>query len=279
MALLVDDCRAGGVEIRTGCTIRAVDRDDAFVVDTERGPLHAAALVVASGGLSIPKIGATDLAYRVAERFGIAVVPPRPGLVPLSFGDADRAAWSDLSGVSFPALVTSGGARARESVLLTHRGLSGPAILDASSTWSPGATIEIDLLPEPAQERTLLAAAERSAELANVLAGILPKRLATRWCEQKAPSRPLRRFTPRELQAVVAELHRWTIVPAGTEGYAKAEVTVGGVDTRELSSKTMEARRVPGLYFIGEGVDVTGRLGGFNFQWAWSSGFAAGRAI
>ena len=279
IALLLAECRDAGVDVRTGCAIGEVSRGSRFAVETNLGRYDAESLVVATGGLSISKLGASDLGYRVAERFGLRVIPPRPGLVPFRFGDADLGQWVDLAGVSFPARVTLGRTEFRESGLFTHRGLSGPAFLQISSYWREGASIEVDLLPDRDVAADFLAARERSVELANFLAGFLPRRLALRWCELYGGSRPLRGHTQDELAAIAERLHAWTVVPEATEGYGKAEVTVCGVDTEELSSKTMAARRVPGLHFVGEVVDVTGHLGGFNFQWAWSSGWAAGQAV
>lgn len=276
--MLRADCEAAGVEIRTGVDITAIERPDQFRIATAGGEIRSDALVLASGGLSIPKLGATDLAYRVAERFGLRVVPPRPALVPLVLATPLGAELRELSGVSFQAIVRCGGAEFAESVLVTHRGLSGPAILQASSYWRPGTPVVIDLLPDHPEEALLEAHRGSAAELATVLSSVLPKRFAQAWCALESPSRPLRQIDPKARTKVAEKLHAWTIVPTGTEGYAKAEVTAGGIDTRDLSSKTMEARSVPGLFCIGEAVDVTGHLGGFNFQWAWASAHAAGKA-
>ena len=279
--LLLAECRAAGVEILVGCAVGEVAHDGRFAVETNLGRLEADALVVATGGLSIPKLGASDLGYRIAKRFGLGVVPPRPGLVPFRFAPDDLARWGDLAGVSFPARVRAAGERAefRESGLFTHRGLSGPAFLQISSYWREGSAVTVDLAPDRDVEAELAAARDRSVELANFLAGFLPRRFALRWCQLHGGSRPLNRYTPAELGEIAARLHAWTVAPASTEGFAKAEVTVCGVDTNALSSKTMAAKRVPGLHFIGEVVDVTGHLGGYNFQWAWSSSWAAGQAI
>jgi predicted Rossmann fold flavoprotein len=279
VSMLVDDAREAGVEIRVGCAVGEVTRSDRFEIATDSGRIRAEKLVIATGGLSIPKIGATDLGYRIAERFGLPILPTRPGLVPLRLSEDDVQAWGPLAGVSFPAIVRTAGVAVHESVLFTHRGLSGPAILDASSSWRPGEALEIDLFAGADARAAILAAAGRDLTLPNWLAGILPKRLALAWCERRATTRPLRQHSAKELAAIAERLRSWTLHPADTEGYGKAEVTVHGVDTAALSSKTMEARSVPGLHVIGEVVDVTGRLGGFNFQWAWSSGWAAGRAV
>lgn len=279
VAMLTDDCREAGVEIRVGCGVGEVARADRFEITTETRRIAAEKLVIATGGLSIPKVGATDLGYRIAERFGLAIMPTRPGLVPLRLAEDDARDWGRLSGISFPAIVRTAGVAVRESVLFTHRGLSGPAILDASSHWGPGEPLEIDLFDGADALAAITAAARRDVTLPNWLAGVLPKRLALAWCERWGTTQPLRRHSPKELAAIAERLRSWTLHPAETEGYGKAEVTVHGVDTAALSSKTMEARSVPGLHLIGEVVDVTGRLGGFNFQWAWSSGWAAGGAV
>jgi predicted Rossmann fold flavoprotein len=256
--LLLAECHTGGVRIVTGCRIREVRRTTEFIIDTERGEYRAPALVVASGGLSIPKIGATGFGYDVARQFGLRIVPTRPALVPFVLSEQDRRRWCDLAGVALDVNASAGKAAFTERMLVTHRGLSGPAILQISSYWREGEPVRIDLLPGSEPE------ARGNRKWSNVLALAMPRRFAERYIEiYESPER----------------IHDWEIVPAGTEGYAKAEVTAGGVDTAELSSKTMESRRVPGLYFIGEVVDVTGWLGGYNFQWAWSSAVAAAQAI
>jgi len=277
--MLLAECAAGQVEIRTGCATRSVRHDTSFVVETGRGDLRADSLVIATGGLSIPKMGATDLGYRIARQFGLRIIEPRPGLVPLTFGDADRATFTPLAGVSFDSVVSSDGVRFREHSLFTHRGLSGPAILQISSYWSPGGSIEIDLLPGVDTEGFLQALREGRMQLGTLLGRHLPKRLAQTWSELQGAGKPVNQYGRRDHEEMLARLRAWTVTPAGTEGFAKAEVTCGGIDTRGLSSRTMESRHVPGLYFVGEVVDVTGHLGGHNFQWAWASGFAAGQAV
>jgi predicted Rossmann fold flavoprotein len=277
--MLLAECDAAGVEIKTGCRVNAVERGERFSLKTSRGGFESDALVVATGGLSIPKLGATDFGYRLARQFGLTVVRPEPALVPLTLAPQDLKAFQPLSGISVPSVVRAGAAEFAENILVTHRGLSGPAVLQISSYWSRGEEVSIDLLPG-ADARTLLADKRRSgAELSNALGGLLPKRFAQVWCELFAPTRPLRTYTDAELEGVAARLHDWRVTPAGTEGFQKAEVTRGGVHPDELSSKTLEARRVPGLYFVGEVVDVTGHLGGYNFQWAWASGHAAGQHV
>lgn len=275
--MLVAECAGAGVEMLCGCEVRSVGEPAPFAVETNRGVFSAASVVVATGGLSIPTLGSTDFGYRVARQFKLKLQPARPALVPLVFSKGALGALDALSGVSFPAIVNCNGAEFRDDVLLTHRGLSGPAILQASSYWQPGDDLIINLLPGQNALDMLMNRWHSDIELSNLLGLCLPRRLAHAWCERVAPSRPLRQFNEAELVAIAEKLERWSLKPAGTEGYAKAEVTAGGVDTDELSSKTFESRRVPGLYFIGEVVDVTGHLGGYNFQWAWASGYAAGQ--
>lgn len=279
--LLLAECREAGAEVRVGCKTASVEKEGgAFRVQTNQGELVAPALVVATGGLSIPKIGASDLGYRIARRFGLRVTRLRPGLVPLLWEDADRALFAPLAGVAADALVSKDGAAFRESLLFTHRGLSGPAILQISSYLEEGDAFHADLAPEGdllADLRARRDAGERAGAKA-VLAERLPERLAEALAAA-VPARAVGRLSNKELAALAERVRRWRVRPKGTEGYGKAEVTVGGVDTRELSSKTMEATKAPGLYFIGEVVDVTGWLGGYNFQWAWASAAAAGRAL
>jgi predicted Rossmann fold flavoprotein len=277
--MLLRECADAGVQILTGCQIE--DVSPGFAVRTSRDTFEAPALIVATGGMSIPKLGATDLGYRIAAGFGLAVVPIRPGLVPLLLGDEDHRRWADLAGVAAMADVRTQGVTFREQLLVTHRGLSGPAILQASSYWRDGATVEIDLLPDVDLVHELIdrrAAGDRQTTKSAV-AERLPRRLVDRWFEVMTMPSVVASTGNEEIAALAAALHNWKVIPSGTEGFGKAEVTAGGVDTRELSSKTMEARPVPGLYFIGEVVDVTGHLGGYNFQWAWASARAAGDAV
>lgn len=277
--MLLAECARAGVEILVNTSVRRVEKDSVFRLETNRGEFEADALVVATGGLSIPKIGATDFGYRVARQFNLRVRETRPALVPLTFAPEALDELKALSGVSIDALARCNGAEFREHILLTHRGLSGPAILQVSSYWKRGDAISLDLLPDENASAILSSARTSEMELANLLGQHLPRRFAHAWCALFARSRPLNQYSPRELEEIARRLHAWQLVPDGSEGYKKAEVTAGGVDTDELSSKTMEARRAPGLYFIGEVVDVTGHLGGFNFQWAWASGFAAGQFV
>ncbi|MDG3441550.1 NAD(P)/FAD-dependent oxidoreductase [Nitrospirillum amazonense] len=288
LGMLLAEAADAGVELRLDCAVRDVQgTEGGFVLDTARGQMMAPKLVVATGGLSIPKMGATDFAYRLAKQFGLKVVTPRPGLVPFTFTPEDLARTQGLSGVALDAVVKAGKSAFREALLITHRGLSGPSILQASSYWQPGQPITVDLTPDLDLAEHLKAAKRTrpNAELKTILGDVLPRRFAERLCGEgganggEVESRPLRDLSDKALAAVGEQLRRWTVVPAGTEGYRTAEVTVGGVDTNDLSSKTLEAKAVPGLHFVGEAVDVTGWLGGYNFQWAWSSGWVAGQAL
>ena len=276
--MLQDECRDAGVTIVVNCHVRQVRKGDRFVVETDTGEMESASLVIATGGLSIPKMGATDFGYRLARQFGLNVTQTKPGLVPVTATRQDVSFFSELSGVSLDAITSCNGQSFREHILLTHRGLSGPAILQISSYWKPGDTIVIDVSPE-VDLRSLLTERLAGADVSTILSGIIPRRLAKKLCERNGWMKALPEYSTGELLSMAAQLHGWEVRPAGTEGYAKAEVTCGGVDTRDLSSKTMEAREVPGLFVIGEVMDVTGHLGGYNFQWAWSSGFAAGQAV
>jgi predicted Rossmann fold flavoprotein len=277
LGMLEKECAAAGVHLLTKITIEAVSRSDEFVVRAGDTEFRAPVLVVATGGLSISKIGATDLGYRLARQFELKVRETRPGLVPVTFNDKDSRAYANLAGVSTEVVAACNGQRFREKMLITHRGLSGPAILQISSYWQKGTPIMLDLVPEAEITKSLgQAGAPRTVvALRTALQTFLPNRLADRWLDIHPPTA----FTNLALRDIEQQIHEWKMLPAGTEGFAKAEVTVGGVDTDELSAKTMESRKVPGLFFIGEVVDVTGHLGGFNFQWAWASGAAAGRAL
>ncbi|TAJ36224.1 MAG: NAD(P)/FAD-dependent oxidoreductase [Reyranella sp.] len=271
VAMLLAEADAVGVDVRVAHKITAIEKSDRFVVHTDHGDFDAASVVLATGGLSIPKMGATGFAHDTARRFGLAVTETRPGLVPFT------ARVPDIAGVSLDVVASVGRVSFREAMLFTHRGLSGPAILQISSYWRPGQEIAIDLLPDSDDPAIFLKGRKRlrpKAELRNIVGDLMPDRLA----QALAPEGVIGERRDKELETLAAELKRWHVTPTGTEGYAKAEVTVGGIDTNELSSKTMEARKVPGFYAIGEAVDVTGWLGGYNFQWAWSSGWVAGEA-
>ena len=281
VAMLLAECAQGGVDVRVGCTVTDISRADRFRVETGRGCFTAAAVVLATGGLSIPKMGATGFAYDVARRFGLGVTEHWPGLVPLKAAPEALGFEQLLAGVSLEAIVSCAGQSFRESILFTHRGLSGPAILQISSYWRQGDTISLDLAPAHDPTAFLLERkrSRPKAEARTVLAEMLPGRLAQVLAEACLPHVPLANVPDRALADFAARLKRWEVRPSGSEGWPKAEVTVGGIDTQDLSSKTMEARHVPGLYAIGEALDVTGWLGGYNFQWAWSSGWCAGQAV
>jgi hypothetical protein len=306
-AMLLAECETARVAIRTGCrvdSVRALGPLDAlgaagaagasgasggtpiasvprFAIDTASGEVRCRALVVATGGLSYARLGASDLGYRIARQFGLAIVPPRPGLVPLLWSRAERPRWAGLAGVAAPTRVACGGATFEEATLFTHAGLSGPAILQISNYWRPGAAVRIDWLPGSdlrAGLRARKAAGERLS-LGNALAERLPRRLAEQLVHAPAAARPLAQVADADIDATAAAVHEFSFRPVEDGGWDKAEVTLGGVDTSELSSRTLEARRAPGLHFIGEVVDVTGWLGGYNFQWAWASAQAAGEAV
>ena len=287
--MLVAECDAGHVTRWQPCSVKAIRAgDDAdgtrYELETQRGPVRARNVVIATGGLSIPKIGATDFGYRIAKQFGLRLVDPRPALVPLTFDGEAWAPYSQLSGLALPVVIETGDKKSRmafhEDLLFTHRGLSGPAVLQISSYWREGQAIRIDLAPGVDLKQALLQAKARSRKLvANELAALVPSRLADAWVQQDAAwQRPINEATDKALLALAERLSRWELVPTGSEGYRKAEVTAGGVDTRELSSQTLESKQ-KGLYFIGEVVDVTGWLGGYNFQWAWASAHACAQAL
>jgi predicted Rossmann fold flavoprotein len=277
VGMLEQECRAANVSIYLGTRVAEVSRSTEFIVRAQNVEFRAPVLVVATGGLSIPKLGATSFGYDLARQFRLKTQEPRPGLVPLVLDSEDRSRYSDLSGVSAEVIASCDSLQFREKMLITHRGLSGPAILQISSYWKPSQSIRVDLAPE----REIISAFSNpkiprtSTQLRSELRKVLPSRLADRWLELHQP----RSWTNAALAEFEDGLHHWTLTPSGSEGFQKAEVTVGGIDTDELSAKTMESRKVPGLFFIGEVLDVTGHLGGFNFQWAWASGAAAGRAL
>ena len=282
VTMLANECRQAGVRIDVNGVVTSVDREgEGFTIETGGPPIHATSLVIASGGLSIPKMGATNFGYELAKRFGHGIVPTYPALVPLTFSADDLARYQDLSGIGLPVEASCNGQSFSAPMLFTHRGISGPAILQISSYWKPGEELRINLLPSGDAAEWLLERQQSrpAAELKSVLAERFSKRLAQRLSEIRFDSRPLRQYRAAELLQVAAQLQSWAFYPIGTEGYRTAEVTAGGVDTDELSSTTMESKKVRGLYIIGEVVDVTGHLGGFNFQWAWASGHAAGQVV
>ena len=281
VAMLLAECAAAGVRVETSCPIERVAYGEGFHLHTARGDFSAPSLVVACGGLSIPSMGATGFGYELARQFGHAVLPTRAGLVPLTLSGRHQERLADLRGVALPVVATSHGQSFENFMLVTHRGISGPAILQVSSYWQPGDDLRLDLLPGVDALALLQRMRDErpAAELRTVLGELLPRRFAQRLCEHWLPNRPMRQLDDRHLRDVADVLQAWPLVASGTEGYRTAEVTLGGVDTDGLSSSTMQSRHVSGLHFIGEVVDVTGWLGGYNFQWAWASGHAAGMAV
>ncbi|MDQ8023150.1 MAG: NAD(P)/FAD-dependent oxidoreductase [Moraxellaceae bacterium] len=280
--MLVAECDAGGVSWRRPCTVQALRREgDAWLLETSLGALQVGSVVIATGGLSIPKIGATDFGHRIAKQFGIPLIAPRPALVPLTFDPAAWAPFAELAGASLEVEVSCAEGHFREDLLFTHRGLSGPAILQISSFWQPGETLAINLVPDQRLDESLIAAKHANRQhVASVLAQWLPRRLADAWVERAGlAGKPIADCADKTLRELARGVQAWQLTPAGSEGYRKAEVTRGGVDTRALDQKTMMARQVPGLHFVGEVMDVTGWLGGYNFQWAWASGYAAGQSV
>jgi predicted Rossmann fold flavoprotein len=280
--MLLDECAQAGVRIETACSVERVQHGTGgFHLHTTRGSFNAPAMVVATGGLSIPSMGASGFGYALAKQFGHAVLPTRAGLVPLTLSGKHQERFADLSGVALPVQARCNGTSFDNFMLVTHRGTSGPAILQISSFWQPGDDLRLDLLPGRDALATLqqLQSERPAAELKTVLGELLPKRFAQRLCEVWLPNKPMKQLNVPELRDIAAQLTDWPLVASGTEGYRTAEVTLGGVDTDQLSSSTMQSRLLPGLFFIGEVVDVTGWLGGYNFQWAWASGHAAGISL
>jgi predicted Rossmann fold flavoprotein len=283
--MLLKECDKGGVLHWQGCGVKAISQtENGYQLQTDQGPVEAGAVVIATGGLSIPKIGATDFGYRIAQQFGLRLVTRRPGLVPLTFDDKEWAPYASLAGLSLPVSIETGAKKTRmsfdEDLLFTHRGLSGPAVLQISSYWHEGQPLHLNLAPQADIEGSLMQAKVRSKKLiANELGAWVPNRLADAWVAQDNQwQRPVAEASDKALTLLAQKLSHWPLTPNGSEGYKKAEVTLGGVDTRDLSSQTMESKQ-PGLYFIGEVVDVTGWLGGYNFQWAWASAFACAHAL
>ncbi len=277
--LLLAECAATHVDVRTGCRVEEVRKSDRYEVTTSDGVFRAESLVIATGGLSFPKLGASDFGYRLARQFGLRITELRPGLVPLAFGAGESEELRALSGLSVPVIARHGGAEFAENLLFTHRGVSGPAVLQISSFWREGETLHFDLLPGTRAQEFVSAARSDRTDLPTLLSRHWPRRFAEAWCARHCPTKPVSQWNAAEMAKATEYLESWPTSFPATEGYAKAEVTLGGVDTRDLSSKTMEARGVPGLFCIGEVVDVTGWLGGYNFQWAWASGHAAGQFV
>ena len=275
--MLQDECARAKVSIQLDCRIAEVSKRELFEVVSSRGRFESGSLVVATGGLAMPKIGATPLGYQIARQFGMHVLEPVPALVPLLWSEDDLHEFKDLSGLAFDATVKCGRHRYRENILFTHRGLSGPAVLQISSHWKEGQAISIDLFPERDILREFMVHRNEKTELSTFLSSFLPKRFVKKWCGLYSPSQPMNRTSEKEFRATAERLHDWQVTPRKRDGYGAAEVTRGGVDTDEISSRTMESRKVPGLFVAGEVLDVTGELGGYNLQWAWSSGWAAGQ--
>ncbi len=277
--MMKKECNEADAEIYLNRRITEINKHKLFRVMTNNGIFLSESLVIATGGLSYPKLGATGFGHRIAEKFGIKITLLKPALVPMLFNRKDLRSFSELSGVSVKARVSCNNKEFYGNILFTHKGLSGPAILQISSYWNNGDAVHIDLLPEVDTLKALIEKRQSRMEMKNLLSLYFPGRFIQKWCEMYIRSKPVCRYSDKELEEIIRCLKNWEIKPAGTEGYSRAEVTLGGVDTDELSSKTMEAKKVPGLYFIGEVVDVTGQLGGYNLQWAWSSGYAAGQYV
>ena len=282
LEMLLEECRQAGVDLRLGTSVQQIEKTEAgYVVSTGMGPIASPSLVVATGGLSIPTLGATGFGYQMARQFGHNVLATRAGLVPFIITDQLKELCTELSGTSVACMVSCNDQVFRENLLFTHRGLSGPAILQISSFWHLGDAVEINLLPDRDALEWLQGqqAARPNSELKTVLGEVFTKKMATLLADRWFASKPMKQYTPAGLRDIADKLGAWEVVPAGTEGYRTAEVTLGGVDTREVSSKTMESLKSPGLYFVGEVLDVSGHLGGFNFQWAWASGYAAAQYV
>lgn len=275
--MLLRECSKAGVKVQTTCSVTNIDSLNAFTLDTTQGRVECQSLVIASGGLSFPKVGATDFGYRIAKQFGMKVEPTRPALVPLIFESSQ--ATNKLAGISVDSIVSTAGEQFRENILFTHRGLSGPAILQISNYWKKNEPVVIDLAPGADASEFVHQHRQSTQTLANVLSRLMPERLAQFLSRPELAGKPFNQINQKELETIVAKINGWSLRFRDTEGYDKAEVTIGGVSTDELSSQTMESKKVTGLFFIGEVVDVTGWLGGYNFQWAWASGYAAGQAV
>jgi predicted Rossmann fold flavoprotein len=277
LAMLRHECARAGVEMLLACRVTEIQKADAFMVATELGTFQSASLIIATGGLSYPELGASGFGHGVARQFGLRVTEVKPALVPLVFSGRDQKIFRDLAGISLDAAVLCEGRRFRGNILFTHRGVSGPAVLQASSYWKAGVPVLIDLLPSIDISAVFHAKRQSRTEMRTLLNQYFPRRFSQTWCDLSATSKPLVQYSDRELRLITDRLHSWEIRPSATEGYRGAEVTAGGIDTAELSSKTMETKKVQGLYFIGEVLDVTGHLGGYNLHWAWASGHAAGQ--
>ena len=275
VTMLKNECDRAGVVIYLNCRVAAVEKKDNFIISCNKGSFLSDSLVIATGGLSYKNLGATGFGHDIARQFGLKVTELKPGLVPFTFSQHDQKIFRDLAGISLASVVNCGGRKFKGNILITHKGLSGPAALQASSYWKKGASVFINLFPDVNLDAILTSERRSRMELKTLLGRWFPKRFAETWCDLFVPSKPIIQFSNKDLRSIVTHLHSWEIKPRATEGYGNAEVTVGGVDTIGISSKTMEARIVPGLFFIGEVLDVTGHLGGYNLHWAWASGHAA----
>jgi predicted Rossmann fold flavoprotein len=281
LRMLLEEAHESGVQIINRCTVQTLQKENCFTLLTSQGDFKSDNVVIATGGLSIPEVGASDFGYRMAEQFGHTIMTPHPGLTPLVFNQTDKRNFQDIPGLSVDAEVSIGKTVFRESLLFTHIGLSGPAILQISSYWTPHQEIMINLYPDSNLEEYFLRLKRHSPQkmLSSVLGDIYPQRFAQRWCDIYIPSKPMQQYTDVQLRECAHHINHWKVIPVGTEGYRVAEVTCGGVNTKEINPGTMESKLTPGLYFVGEILDVTGWLGGYNFQWAWSSGWAAGQSV
>ncbi|MEK6657047.1 MAG: NAD(P)/FAD-dependent oxidoreductase [Nitrospirota bacterium] len=279
--MLKQECNKTGAQIFLNCKVKEIKpiKERCFHIKTSLGKIESESLVIATGGLSYPALGATDIGHRIAKQFGLAVILPRPALVPLTFNSGDIKLFRELSGISIDSIVSCNKKHFRGNILFTHRGLSGPAILNISLYWNIGDSININLMPDLDIHEIFLTKRQSKIKLSNLLSQYFPDRFSRTFCDAYTESKPLNQYTEKELQKIAHQIHNWKIQPSGTEGFKKAEVTLGGIDTKELSSKTMESKQVSGLYFTGEVVDVTGQLGGYNLHWAWASGYAAGQYV
>ena len=277
LTMLEKECDSAGVGLRLKCRVTDIKKEEGFIITTNQGEFQSDSLVIATGGLSYANLGASGFGHDVARQFGLKIIQPVPALVPFVFSAKEQKVFAGLPGISLDASVSCGGKKFCENILFTHRGLSGPAALQASLYWNPGELLVIDLLPGTDILGEFVSRRQSKVEMRNLLSGYFPKRFSQTWCDHMLRSEPINQYSDKELKEIAHALHAWEVIPKGTEGYKTAEVTAGGVDTNELSSKTMEAKKVPGLYFIGEVMDVTGELGGYNLHWAWASGYAAGQ--
>ncbi|MFZ3065623.1 MAG: NAD(P)/FAD-dependent oxidoreductase [Nitrospirota bacterium] len=279
--MLKQECNKAGAQILLNCKIEKIKliKEHCFYIRTNLEEIESESLVIATGGLSYPALGATDIGHRIAKQFGLTVIQPRPALVPLTFNSGDIKLFKELSGISINSIVSCNKKHFQGNILFTHRGLSGPAILNISLYWNIGDSININLMPDSDIHEIFLTKRKSKIKLSNLLSQYFPDRFSRAFCDAYTVSKPLNQYTEKELQNIAHQIHNWKIQPSGTEGFKKAEVTLGGIDTKQLSSKTMESKQIPGLYFTGEVADITGQLGGYNLHWAWASGYAAGQYV